>query len=76
MSNKTLAIIKPDAVSKYYMGAIIEKIQSAGFKILACKLTKISPEIAGEFYAIHRERPFYGELISYMTSGAIVPRAL
>jgi nucleoside-diphosphate kinase len=76
MSNLTLAIIKPDAVSKNVSGAIIEKIQSAGFKVLAMKLTKITPEIAGEFYTVHRERPFYGELISYMTSGAIVPIAL
>ncbi len=76
MKNKTLAIIKPDAVSNKVSGAIIEKIQSAGFKVLGMKLTKITPEIAAEFYAVHRERPFYKDLISYMTSGAIVPLAL
>jgi len=76
MKNKTLAIIKPDAVSKNYAGSIIEQIQSAGFKVLGMKLAKITPEIAGEFYAVHKERPFYGELISYMTSGSIVPIAL
>jgi nucleoside-diphosphate kinase len=76
MSNKTLAIIKPDAVSNNNAGAIIEKIQSAGFKVLGMKLTKITPAIAGAFYEVHKERPFYNDLISYMTSGSIVPVAL
>ncbi|MCO5251524.1 MAG: nucleoside-diphosphate kinase [Candidatus Kapabacteria bacterium] len=76
MSNKTLAIIKPDATAKNVSGEIIAAIQQAGFRILGMKLTKISPEVAGEFYAVHKERPFYGELIDYMTSGTIVPLAL
>jgi len=76
MSNKTLAIIKPDAVGKNAAGAIIAKIQEAGFKVLAMKLTKITDSIAKEFYAIHKERPFYGDLIQYMTSGPVVPIAL
>lgn len=76
MSNKTLAIIKPDAVAKNAAGAIIAKIQEAGFKVLAMKLTKITDSIAKEFYAIHKERPFYGDLIQYMTSGPVVPVAL
>lgn len=76
MSNKTLAIIKPDAVAKDAAGAIIAKIQEAGFKVLAMKLTKITDSIAKEFYAIHKERPFYGDLIKYMTSGPVVPVAL
>lgn len=76
MSNKTLAIIKPDATANNVSGEIIASIQQAGFKILGMKLTKISPEVAGEFYAVHKERPFYGELITYMTSGPIVPVAL
>lgn len=76
MSNKTLAIIKPDAVTKDAAGAIIAKIQEAGFKVLAMKLTKITDSIAKEFYAIHKERPFYGDLIQYMTSGPVVPLAL
>ncbi|GAB1370328.1 nucleoside-diphosphate kinase [Candidatus Kapaibacterium sp.] len=76
MSNKTLAIIKPDAVGNNVAGAIIEKIQIAGFKTLAFKLTRITPAIAGQFYAVHKERPFYQDLIDYMTSGPIVPIAL
>ncbi len=76
MSNKTLAIIKPDATGKNYTGEIIASIQNAGFKVLGMKLTRLNPEAAGEFYAVHRERPFYGELIAYMTSGPIVPLAL
>jgi nucleoside-diphosphate kinase len=76
MSNKTLAIIKPDATAKNVSGEIIAAIQQAGFRILGMKLTKISPEVAGEFYAVHKERSFYGELIAYMTSGTIVPLAL
>lgn len=76
MSNKTLAIIKPDAVNKNAIGAIIAKIQDAGFKILDMKLTKISDVIAKEFYAVHSERPFFGDLVKYMTSGPIVPIAI
>ncbi|HRP01133.1 MAG TPA: nucleoside-diphosphate kinase [Candidatus Kapabacteria bacterium] len=76
MSNKTLAIIKPDAVAKNAAGAIISKIQEAGFKVLAMKLTKITEPIAKEFYAIHKERPFFGDLVKYMTSGPVVPIAL
>ena len=72
MGNKTLAIIKPDAVGNGYTGAIIDKIIKAGFKIKAMKLTKLSNERAGEFYAVHRERPFYGELCEYMSSGPII----
>lgn len=76
MSNKTLAIIKPDAVAKNVVGKIIAQISEAGFKVRAMKLTKINDDIAGCFYEVHKERPFYGELKSYMTSGAIVPLAL
>ncbi len=76
MSNKTLAIIKPDAVAKNVAGEIIATIQKTGFKILAFKLTKITDSIAKEFYAIHKERPFFNDLIRYMTSGPIVPIAL
>ena len=76
MTNKTLAIIKPDAVANNAAGAIIAQIQSAGFKVLAMKLTKISDEIAGNFYAVHNERPFYNDLKKYMTSGPIIPIAL
>lgn len=76
MANKTLAIIKPDAVSKNAIGEILAQITEAGFKLLAFKIIKISDAVAGEFYAVHKERPFYGDLLKYMTSGAIVPIAL
>lgn len=76
MSNKTLAIIKPDAVGKNVIGEILAQITQAGFKVLGLKLIRITDKIAGEFYAVHKERSFYGELIEYMTSGPIVPIAL
>ena len=73
---RTLAIIKPDAVRKNVSGEIIAQIQQAGFKILGMKLTRLTPAQAGEFYAVHKERPFYGELVQFMCSGAVVPIAL
>ena len=76
MLEKTLAIIKPDAVSKKVIGEIVAKIQLAGFKILGLKQIRISKIQAGAFYEVHKERPFYGELVDYMCSGAIVPIAL
>jgi nucleoside-diphosphate kinase len=76
MPEKTLAIIKPDAVSKNVIGEIISKITSAGFKILSLKLTNISKEQAAAFYEVHRERPFYNDLVEYMSNGNIVPIAL
>jgi nucleoside-diphosphate kinase len=74
--SRTLAIIKPDAVASGYAGKIIAHLQDSGFRILAMRMTRLSREQAGEFYAIHRERPFYGELVEFMTSGAVVPLAL
>jgi nucleoside-diphosphate kinase len=76
MSNKTFAIIKPDAVSQNVIGEIVAMITKAGFKINGLKLTSISKAQAGAFYAVHKERSFYGELVDYMTSGPIVPIAL
>ena len=73
---RTLCIIKPDAVRKNNVGAIVAMIQAAGFKVLGMQLTRISAEQAGAFYAVHKERPFYGELVNFMSSGPIVPIAL
>lgn len=69
-------MIKPDAVGANNGGAIIRMIQEAGFKIVAMKLTQLSPERAGQFYEVHKDRPFYGELCQYMTSGPVVPMIL
>ena len=69
-------MIKPDAFSKGHSGAIIDKIIQAGFKIVAMKMTKLSTEKAGEFYAVHSARPFYGELVDFMSSGPIVAAIL
>lgn len=76
MSNKTLAIIKPDAVSDNHVGEIISMICKAGFKVKALKMIKLSEDAAKAFYEIHKEKPFYGELVEYMTSGPCVPIAL
>lgn len=76
MSNQTLAIIKPDAVKKNVVGEIISKITQAGFKIKAMKMTRLSKQSAGGFYEVHKERPFYNDLVEFMTSGPVVPIAL
>src|ERR1700749_3183362 len=76
MSNRTFTMIKPDAFSKGHSGAIIDKILKSGFRLVALKLTRLSKEKAGEFYAVHKERPFYGELVDYMSSGPIVAAIL
>jgi len=76
LSNRTLAIIKPDAVSENHVGDIIAMINKAGFKIKALKMIKLSEDAAKAFYEIHKEKPFYGELVEYMTSGPCVPIAL
>lgn len=75
-TDRTFTMLKPDAVEKGYIGAILEKINSAGFKIVAMKLTQLTIDDAKEFYAIHKERPFYGELVEYMTRGPIVAAIL
>lgn len=69
-------MIKPDATSKGHSGAILDKIIKAGFAIKAMKWTRLTKEQAGEFYAIHKERPFYGELVEFMSSGPIVAAIL
>lgn len=75
-SNKTFTMIKPDAVSDGHSGAIIQMIEAAGFRIVALKKTQLTSERAGEFYAVHQERPFYKDLCAYMSSGAIIPMIL
>ena len=76
MSNITFTMLKPDSVRNGNIGAILDKIIKSGFKIKAMKFTKMSNEKAGDFYAIHRERPFFNDLIEYMTSGPIVAAIL
>ena len=74
--NKTFTMIKPDAVEKGHIGGILKKINDSGFKIIAMKLTKLTKERASEFYKIHEEKPFFNDLIEYMTSGPIVSAVL
>ena len=74
--NRTFTMIKPDAVKAGHIGAILNQICEAGFKIVAMKYTKLSAEKAGEFYAVHSARPFYGELVEFMSSGPIVAAVL
>lgn len=76
MSNRTFTMIKPDATGKGYTGGILNQMLEAGFTIKAMKWLKLSADQAGEFYAIHKERPFYGELVEFMSSGPIVAAIL
>lgn len=71
MSNKTFTIIKPDATKKGNTGGILEKINKAGFRISAMKMLYMSSEKAGQFYEMHKERPFYSELVEFMSSGPV-----
>ncbi len=75
-TNRTFTMLKPDAVRKGYIGAILEQITASGFRIVAMKLTQLTTDDAKAFYAVHSERPFYGELVEYMTSGPIVAAIL
>ncbi len=75
-TNRTFTMIKPDAVKNGHIGAILNDIIAGGFKIVAMKYTRLSAEKAGEFYAIHKERPFFGELVDFMSSGPIVAAIL
>ena len=76
VTNRTFTMIKPDAVAEGHTGAIIKMIEEAGFRIVAIKKVQLTSERAGQFYAVHRERPFYNDLCAYMSSGAIVPMIL
>ena len=76
MSNRTFTMIKPDAMKKGYAGLILDKVIKEGYKIVALKMTKLGSDKAAEFYAVHKERPFYGELVEYMSSGPIIAAIL
>jgi nucleoside-diphosphate kinase len=73
---RTLSIIKPDAVAKNVIGKIYSRFETNGLKIIASKMTWLSPQQAGEFYAVHKERPFYKDLVEFMTSGPVMIQAL
>ncbi len=74
--NRTFTMLKPDSVEKGNIGAILEKINAAGFRIVAMKLTHMTKRDAKAFYAVHNERPFFGELVEYMTRGPVVAAIL
>jgi nucleoside-diphosphate kinase len=74
--NKTFTMIKPDAVAAGHIGGILDQILKSGFKLVAMKYTSLSPEKAGEFYAVHSERPFYKDLCGFMSSGPIIAAIL
>lgn len=73
---RTLSIVKPDAVAGNHIGAIYDRFEQAGLRIVAARMLQLTPEEAGAFYAVHRERPFFGELVDYMTSGPIMVQVL
>jgi nucleoside-diphosphate kinase len=74
--SRTLAIIKPDAVSSGKAGKILAHLENAGFSVKALTMTRLTGAQAGEFYAVHRERPFFGDLVRFMTSGPCMPMVL
>ncbi|MEW6506898.1 MAG: nucleoside-diphosphate kinase [Bacteroidota bacterium] len=76
MTNRTLAILKPDCVRKELIGKVISQIQSAGFRILGLKMVRLTEDTAKGFYEVHKERQFFKDLISYMTSGPCLPIVL
>ncbi len=73
---RTLAILKPDCVAAKKMGKVLDRIDAAGFRIIGMKLLKLSPEVAGKFYEVHKARGFYKDLVSFMSSGPVVVLAL
>ena len=73
---RTLSIIKPDAVAKNVIGKIYSRFETNGLKIIASKMVWLSPQEAGQFYAVHKERPFYGELVKFMISGPVMVQVL
>ncbi|KIC93753.1 nucleoside-diphosphate kinase [Flavihumibacter solisilvae] len=76
MSNRTFTMIKPDAMKSGHAGAILDRIIKEGYRIVALKMTRLSETKAGEFYAVHKERPFYGELVEFMSSGPVIAAIL
>lgn len=73
---RTLSIIKPDAVAKNVIGQIYDRFEKAGLRIVAARMEHLSAEKAGQFYAVHRERPFFGDLVAFMTSGPVMVQVL
>ncbi len=73
---RTFSIVKPDAVAKNVIGQIYSRFEAAGLKIVAARMLHLSREQAGEFYAVHKERPFYNDLIDFMTSGPVMVQVL
>lgn len=76
MKERTLAIVKPDAVAKQCIGGILSRAEGAGLRVVAGKLIRLSREDAGRFYIVHKERPFYGDLCAFMSSGSVFVAAL
>ncbi|HUQ96748.1 MAG TPA: nucleoside-diphosphate kinase [Chitinophagaceae bacterium] len=76
MTNRTFTMIKPDAMKNGHAGAILDMIIKSGFRIVALKQTKLTTDSAGKFYEVHKERPFYGELVQFMSSGIIIAAIL
>lgn len=76
MNNRTLAILKPDCLQNNFVGQVITKITEAGFKIIALKSVKLTSDSAKGFYEVHKERPFFNDLVEYMTSGPCIPIVL
>jgi nucleoside-diphosphate kinase len=76
MSNRTLAILKPDCLEKKVHGKVIQHIIDAGFTIKGMRLIQLTEESAKKFYEVHKERPFYNDLVAYMTSGPVIPMCL
>ena len=76
MAERTLAILKPDCIRRDLAGKVIDHLLNAGFKIVALKMVKLTREVAGEFYAVHKERPFYNHLLDFMTETKVIPLIL
>ena len=75
-TNRTFTMIKPDAVQENHIGGILHMIEEGGFRIVSLKKVRLTPERAGKFYEVHKERPFYNDLVQYMSSGPIVAAIL